>query len=290
MTAKGLILPAYKRAGRLLGGRQLDERSRLLRAANSFVVSRLRSDATEVQGSKMIVDAKDSLRLLVKGVYEPFETELVRRELKPGDVVLDLGANIGYYTLLCAKLVGQAGKVFAFEPDPDNFAILERNVELNEYENVVAVQAAVSNSSGTASLHLASENKGDHRLYGSQDDRPTIEVETLRLDEYLSDYSGPIDFVKVDIQGAEGMALEGMHETLLRTKPRILLTEFAPASLLRAGTEPRQYLSRLVEIGFALYEIRRQATGIVPTDVATLLASYGPEQEDFANLLCMSCR
>ena len=87
--------------------------------------------------------------------YEPFETELLLSQLGPGNVVLDLGGNIGYYTLLFARRVGPSGKVFAFEPDPDNFALLQENIESNGYENVVLVPKAAADRAGPARLYAA---------------------------------------------------------------------------------------------------------------------------------------
>ncbi|MFQ5574888.1 MAG: FkbM family methyltransferase [Terriglobia bacterium] len=158
----------------------------------------------------MYLDSKDSLRLSLNGIYEPLETELVQKEVVEGNVVLDLGAHIGYYTLIFARLVGSQGKVFAFEPGPDNFALLEKNVQVNRYRNVTLVQRAVSEAAGRVRLYLNEGNTADHRMYDSRDGRKHIEVETVRVDDYFAEYEGKIDFIKMDIQGAEGAALSGM--------------------------------------------------------------------------------
>jgi FkbM family methyltransferase len=287
VTARGLVLSAYARIGRRLAGRRLDERSRLLRTANSALISYLRSDVARVQDHRMRVDSRDSLRLLVKGVYEPQETELVRREVGAGDVVLDLGANIGYFTLIFGALVGDKGRVFAFEPDPENFALLDENIAMNGYKTVVAVQAAVADQTGTTRLYLSEDNKGDHRIYDSRDDRRAIDVPVISLDDFFDGYTGRVDFIKMDIQGAEGLALAGMQSLLERTTPRMLLTEFAPASLRRAGTDPAHYLSLLGDAGYQLCEIARDGPGVTPTDASTLLRKYNGHGEGFANLLCV---
>jgi tRNA G37 N-methylase Trm5 len=124
-----------------------------------------------VQGHKMYLDSKESLDLSIYGVYEEYETDLIKKEIDRGDVVLDLGANIGYYTLLFAKKVGDEGRVYAFEPDPTNFSLLKKNVEINGYRNVVLIQKAVSNKNGKLKLYLNEDNKGDHRFYNSHDGR-----------------------------------------------------------------------------------------------------------------------
>lgn len=79
----------------------------------------------------MFLEATDCLGLLTHEIHEPLMTEIIKRETKEGDVVLDIGAHIGYYTLMFARLVGKEGKVFAFEPDPDNFTLLKKNIEIN---------------------------------------------------------------------------------------------------------------------------------------------------------------
>ena len=111
----------------------------------------------EVQGHRMYVDGQDvgvAPILVVKGVYEEGVTRVFKNEIKPGAVVLDIGANIGYHTLTAARLVGQDGKVFAFEPEPSNFDLLVRNVKINGYSKVIPVQKARSSKRGRARLFL----------------------------------------------------------------------------------------------------------------------------------------
>lgn len=230
-----------------------------------------------VDGHKMFLDSKDSLHLSINGIYEPFETELVKKEIKKGDVVLDIGANIGYYTLIFAKLVGENGKVFAFEPDPTNFSLLKKNVEINGYGNrVVLVQKAVSNKTEKIKLYLCEDNKGDHRIYDSHDGRQSIEIEAIRLDDYFKNYNGTIDFIKMDIQGAEGWAIQGMHNLLKKNKTVKIVTEFWPIGLKGSGIDPDEYFKILIELGFKLYEINEQEKKIKPINIPKV-----------TNLLCM---
>jgi len=203
MSMRKIMLSIYKKAVKILSGHGIGN-FYPIKVIHSFVISYLKSNFAEVQGHKMFLDSKDSLCLSINGVYEPFETELVKKEIKKGDVVLDLGANIGYYTLIFGKLVGKRGKVFAFEPDPTNFSLLKKNVEMNGYKNVELVQKAVSNKTGKIKLYLCEDNKGDHRIYNSHDGRQSIEIEAIRLDDYFKNYNGAVDFIKMDIQGAEG--------------------------------------------------------------------------------------
>ena len=159
-----ILLLMYKKVVKILSGHGIGK-IYPIRVVHDFIIPHLKTTLAEVQGHKMFLDSKDALGLSINEIYEPLETEFVKKEVKKGNVVLDIGANIGYYTLIFAKLVGENGKVFAFEPDPTNFALLKKNVEMNGYKNVVLVQRAVSNKTGKLKLYLCEDNPGDHRIY-----------------------------------------------------------------------------------------------------------------------------
>jgi FkbM family methyltransferase len=259
---------------------------RIARVVDKFIVSFLKSNYAEVQGHKMFLDSTDDLHLSIYGVFEPFETELVKKEIKKGDVILDIGANIGYYTLIFAKLVGQEGKVFAFEPEPDNFALLKKNVETNGYKNVILVQKAVSNKTEKTKLYLCEASAGDHRIYDSLDGRKSIEIEAIRLDDYFKGYDGKIDFIKMDIQGAEGRAIQGMPNLLDKNKTVRIITEFWPFGLKRPGFQPGEFLKLLLKHDFKLYQINKQK--IEPlVNLRKFLEIYTPENKNVTNLLCL---
>lgn len=207
-----------------------------------------------IHGHKMWLDDKDSLGLSSNnGIFEPQEIELVKQKINLGDTVLDIGANIGYYTLIFAKLVGEHGKVFAFEPDPNNFALLKKNVEINGYSNVILVPKAVSNENKRAKLYLCEQNKGMHRVYNSVFCNDSIDIDCLRLDDYFQHEK--ISFIKIDIEGAEYHAIQGMLNLLHRNREIKLLTEFSPAASLENGIDSRYYVKILVDLGFNIYSI-----------------------------------
>lgn len=246
----------------------------------------------EVEGHKMYVSATSidfapsSAR---RGFYEKYETDLFKKIVKNGMVVVDIGANIGYYTLIAAELVGKNGKVFAFEPEPQNYALLVRNIEVNGYKNVVPVQKAVSDKVGTTRLYLSPDgNTGWHRIYDSHNGWDSIEIETVTLDEFFKDKEGEIDIIKMDVEGAELTILQGMSQILKRNDSLKIFTEFSPTLLEKFGSSPEEYLNQLINHGFKIYGVDERKEQIKPID----MDAPGQMRSDweFANLLCLKAK
>lgn len=119
---------------------------------------------------KMLLDEKDSLNLAWNRIYEPFETKVVTSIVKTNDILLDIGANIGYYTLIFSKLTGKNGRVFAFEPAKHNFDLLNNNVNLNKYsDRVTTINKAVTDRHDEEiTLFLNEDNSGMNRIFESK--------------------------------------------------------------------------------------------------------------------------
>jgi len=175
--------------------------------------------------------------------YEPYETQLILRQAKVGDVVIDVGANIGYYTVLLADKVGKTGKVYAFEPDIINFEILKKNIEANNLKNVEIINAAVGSKAGKLKLHKSKENLGDHKLYG--DDKETEEVKIIKIDDFLKNIK--IDLMKIDTQGWEPEVIEGAKKIISKNKP-IMFLEYSPASYKIAKLDGQKMMTNLRKI------------------------------------------
>jgi FkbM family methyltransferase len=267
-----------------LGSRLGLQKLGIVRSMHARLIGKIKSQTATVFGQHMHLDASDSLDLSIKGVYEKFETELVFKEVKKGNVVVDIGANIGYYTLIFAKLVGKRGRVFAFEPDPENFRLLKLNVEENGHRNVVCINKAVSDKPGKMRLYLSEDNAADHQLYSKDKNRRSVEVEVTSLDEHFKG-GQRIDFIKMDIQGSEGRAVEGMRNTL--GKETRIMTEFWPKGLKECGTDPKDYLDTLESLGFRIMHIDSEKETILPADKKLLLKTYLPKKGNFTNLLCI---
>jgi FkbM family methyltransferase len=283
---KKLLLKIYQKCFKILSGHGIGN-FYVVRKANRLLKTRLRSTYAEVDGHKMFLDSRDILGLSTEGTYEPFETEIVKREIKKSDVALDIGANIGYYTLLFARLVGEEGKVFAFEPDPYNFSLLQKNVEINGYKNVELIPKAVSNETGKSRLYFKNKDHVQNMIFDNHTSLPSAEIETTRLDDYFANYQGKIDFIKMDIQGAEGRAIQGMDYLLKINSGMKIAMEFEPASLILSGMEPGKCLKLLVAHGYNLYQIVTQERIIKPVILSELLKIYTPGKKTMTNLLCL---
>lgn len=244
----------------------------------------------DVNGMKMCVDPEDRIianDLILHGVHEKFITQVVKSRVTEGMKVVDIGANIGYYTLLFAKLVGPSGKVYAFEPDPNNFALLSKNVEMNGFANVVLVNKAVSDSNGTADLYISEHNKGGHSMFNFNREKTSIKIETVTLDDYFREYEGNIDFVKMDAEGAEYKALRGMKH-LLRVNGRMkILTEVLSPAIRAAGDDPREFLREIGDAGFDINLVDDKRELITPIDIGIDSAEVVAQSEaGQSNILC----
>lgn len=210
------------------------------------------------RGNKMYINAEDTglaPDLLPREVYEPFETELLEKLLKKNMTVVNVGANIGYYTLIAANRVGPNGKVYAFEPEPKNYKLLVRNIEENGYKNILPIQAAVSYKKGTLKLFLDKSNLGNPSLAEQNIDEKNgfVEVETDSLDNFFEKHSKDlkIDLILMDAQGAEGLILNGAKKIIENNKLQIIM-EFWPYGLNNVGTDALDLLKRIENYRFKI--------------------------------------
>ncbi len=226
---------------------------------------------------------KPAFELIILGSSPqwPSSNGVFQQCMKPGMVVVDLGAWIGYYTLLAAGLVGDEGRVYAFEPDPVNYALLEKNVQANGYRNVVCRQQAVSDKSGEAQL-FRGEYSVSHSLstFAAVDPESRITVATTSLDDFFQKQGWPrIDFIKMNIEGWEWFVIEGMTEILHRSKGLKIMLEFSPDIIKKMEMDPEVLIKRLGDAGFTI-QIIDEEKGLLPFNEFNLLYQNG------ANILC----
>lgn len=253
------------------------------------VVNFFKPEFVMTHGHKFYINKNDrviSLQLILNGKWEEAEIALFEQNVKPGDIVIDIGANMGYYTLVAARKTGPKGKVYAFEPDPDNFRLLQKNIAANGYINVMAINKAVGEKGGTVKLFLSNEdNTGDFRTYNANDDRKSLEVEMVTIDSVLR-AEKKVDVIKIDIQGSEVKALKGAKEILKKSKQIIIFTEFWPRGLRQAGDSGKEYLKLLRGNGFEIWEIRDDGD-LKKVKEKDILMSYPDDSLYNADLICI---
>lgn len=208
----------------------------------------------EVAGNTLMINDKNMFYILHEHYrqHEKKELEFMKKSIKKGDITLDLGANIGYYTIIMSKLVGEEGKVFAFEPDPNSIEVLKMNIELNNCKNVIIVQKAVHNEANKVKLYICDSDNRNNSMY--MDYKDFIEVESIKLDDYFSNYNGFINFIKMDIQGSEVNVLKGMSLVLQKNKNLIIVSEIFPQALTKAKSTTCEYIKILQDNGFKIFD------------------------------------
>jgi len=230
-----------RRADTVLG-RRLDDRISLV-SAKGFSIYVQEDDTSVGQHVK-------------RGGYEPHVTAVFRDRLRPGMHVLDIGANIGYYTMLAASLVGPTGSVTAIEPNPASAKLLEASRRANSFDNVIVAQVAAGRALGLLVLH---GSFGNVMTSAAPDDAAALinstTVPTFRVDDLIP-RNKKIDFVKIDVEGAEYNALLGASELIKRCHPTIV-SEFSPSTMPGiSGIDGRGYLRFLLEFGYTMAVIQ----------------------------------
>ena len=175
-------------------------------------------------GYKISVSPAEHFSYLL-GTYEPYLQAAIRKYVRAGDVVYDIGANIGYVSLALAKQVGPRGRVIAFEPIPENVSLLRQNIAQNRVANVCVLEKAASNASGEGVLRV-SGNYATASLVWHRHDPKAVEVgaKTIALDDCAgSGEIPPPRFVKIDVEGGEALVLEGMQKLLAASKPVVFI-------------------------------------------------------------------
>jgi FkbM family methyltransferase len=250
-------------------------------APTSFSVQLARGDAVRcmVGDVELLADAADAAVTpgLRSGEYESHLTAVFERYCTPGMTVVDVGANLGYYSLLASKLVGESGRVIALEPNSENCRLLLSSLRLHGTGNVQLVPVAADTATGWAyySTHVGSNG-------GLIDDRdllahPGVVVPTFRLDDIVD---GPVGFLKMDVEGAEGRVVKGATRLIERDRP-VITTELKEEMLRRvSGSSVAEYLGYFEGLGYAPSVLERGSGAEKPyPSVAALLAEWADTDE-----------
>jgi FkbM family methyltransferase len=207
------------------------------------------------RGVKYLLDTTDDIqRLIFLNVYESAELQILSALLQPGCCCFDVGANIGFFSLHMAKIVGSFGKVFAFEPDEDNLARLRRNVLLNDFAKVVTISPlALGAKRGLDTFHKSARGHSGWGSLAKYGDLETVAVTvaTDTLDDFCAEHCiRKIDFLKVDIEGFEFEFLRGASRVLQGNMVRNILVEFNGPRLAERGRTLQEMIAYFDSLGY----------------------------------------
>lgn len=234
-------------------------------------------------GTRMRCDLRDHVQrqIYFRGAYEPIETYLVKHLLRPGMIVIDAGANVGQYTLITAVEVGRHGEVHAFEPVPNNFERLVAHVQENGLDSTVRMNmTALWHCSERVRLHRGPAETGDNHLYAigvPPAAVDTLSAAALRLDDYVAEKGlRRVDFIKIDVEGAEWFAFQGAAALLSRWRPTMLV-EVNRRACWALGYEPERIWEFLKPYGYLMWavgqspETCRSLSSLVGVDIANVI-------------------
>lgn len=210
-------------------------------------------------GTRINLDLEDWIQKQIYffGHYEVEKAETLfwKSLIKDNDIILDIGANIGYYSLMASKRI-KSGKIYAFEPVKQTYAKLIKNIELNNFQNIVPVNKAVSNKEDIIEIYVAdNKNTGTSSItnhaHFSGEKQPVV---AIPIDSFVRENKIPkVDIIKIDVEGAESLVIEGMQETLIKFNPYILI-ELIDERLKAAGSSLILIYDFLEKLGYSPFQ------------------------------------
>jgi FkbM family methyltransferase len=266
------LLKAYIRKSPVNRGKRW-----LMESVGGLVSTSVPQRVTLPGGSAMLLNINEHVQRWIYyfGVYETDTATLFRELAKPGMTVVDVGANVGQYTLLAASSVGPTGYVHAFEADKRNFELLEANLAQNDYRSVKPNAVALSDTTGAVTLYSAnSDNAGEHSLYQFDTTMRGQSIPAVTLDQYMESAflgsTGHVDLIKIDVQGAEAKVLKGAEATLREHLP-LVICEFEERWLQGMGSSTIELKAWLRSLGYAAYRyVGSRLVAVSDTEVHSL--------------------
>jgi FkbM family methyltransferase len=240
-----------------------------------------------LEGFSIHLNPKDTgltRHLLASKSYENLETSLFLEALSPGMVLVDVGANIGYYVLLAACTKGGV-TVYAFEPEPATFAHLQDNLQLNGLRQVTAVNMALSAEPGKLDFYVHESNLGKHSVL-PEEGGTRVTVPATTLDTFVAERGlDRLDLLKLDVEGAEALVIKGGLKAIARFKP-VIFIEYTPEWLRKAGCDPDEMLRGLEGLGYSISLVDDRSNTLQPMDRTALHALEASTRWTFqANLI-----
>lgn len=259
-----------------------------LKALTNAILLQIIPETIQIGPATLHLDPKDPVvsGALTLRVYELSEQALFAKYLHGDMTLVDIGANMGLYTAVSMHHLNAGGRIVAFEPFPQTYEILQKNVTENQNNGRACPRVDTFNLAATpepcqVNLRLNPENRADNRLYrgtyqGKLEEWDALPVQGRPIDDVMSELGiEEVNFVKIDIQGYEQNAISGFQKTLKRSQNVFLLSEFWPKGLQEAGGSAHAYLQMLKNLGFTLYTLNERPHGTVTPllDCDALIAS-----------------
>ena len=276
---KNFKFELYKKIFHFLCGSGIGNNT-LIAKINQNIRSNLKPEYVEMNNFRVYLDPTDHFGLSVKPYTLP---KIYEKIIKTGDIVVDVGSNIGIHTMYFSKLVGDEGKVYSFEPEPNNFMLLKKNVEFNKCKNVIIEQKAVSNRTGKIKLSI-SDSMAGHRISNLDLDETTIKIDCVSLDDYFKNNMHNIDFIKTDAEGFDGNVIQGAQKILLESKNLNMLTEFHSKLLKNSDISPKEFIELIKKCTFTIYEIMDDK--FIETTFVKLSEKFNDETYYLTDLFC----
>ena len=283
---KPVIFKIFKKSRKVFSGYGIGKYT-IIQKTSNWLAKKLHPDYIIHNGNKFFLDKHDSIHYsLAESVQLPKNiSKIISKACAEGNTIVDVGANLGWHTLEYAKLVGDSGKVFAFEPVDENFNLLQKNINENNYKNVTCIQKAVSNEMKQVTMEL-STRIGDHRIIDKKiSNRPTVEINTIMLDTFLKNEI-KIDFLKIDAEGYDFFVLEGAKKIIQENSKIVIFVEFNPYLLHLNKVEPKKLIELLINFGFTLYDVEN-TNNTEPSTILDILRYDDGDKNNLTNLLCI---
>jgi FkbM family methyltransferase len=251
VNLKKYFAKLYNKFYRLLQGSGLSK-FQSIRRIHIFFTKKVKSEFVDFYGLKLYLTENDSENYSGGINYEDDYFDLLELEITSGENVIDIGAKIGIYSLAFSKFVGSTGKVFSFEPTPNSFNILKKNMNENHLKNMIIEQKAVTDKNETQLLELF-ESNGNNRI--NNNSKNNIKINCISLDDYFLDSNEKISFIKIDVEGLEPKVLSGMKNLLEKNPELKILLEYNPKLMKFYGYVPEKILEDLIKCGFSLFDL-----------------------------------
>jgi FkbM family methyltransferase len=220
---------------------------------------------------------------VLRGGYENRCISLMCAWIEPGQKMLDIGAHVGLFSLYAAREVGPTGRVVAFEPNPDNYVLLNRNVEANGFANISPLPLAAAMEAGSATLYCSPDNTGAHSIVQHEG----WEIVTVGVIPPDAVTDPPVSFIKTDCQGYDLQALYGTSYIIEHSPNLAMAVEFSPRLLKGAGNSGSEMLGFLHDMGFELWYTHTPR--LKPVNDAELLSMHPESSTRHTNLWCVKC-